>query len=397
MNHFNFHNNNKELNEFEKEALKKIFSKNIKVSFLFKTLYNLKNKYDLYERILNMYNFQEEYIFDLNIVDLTICNHIVGIHSFNTLFLNEKERVQFHSNSIYLENLCKSVYEQALITNYDKNYIFKLFKMTDTNYLYFPPIYSMYILSKKLFTYVQQETENTSINNLIENTKILLVNNILNNMNLIFIIIQNGYFDNVYPLLRQSIETFVIYLTLKYSNINLEHYLKFQEFKINYDTNFKFDEEFVRLYENSLKTCSIQEYLNYGWIDEIIESYYIQDRNKYTLKSLLKLADSLIYKHKGIKEYSKDLYLYYQKCHYYTHSKLYDKDFEIIKIMECNQCIYELLKRISIEIEYRDDDCSNIDILKYAKDNVYKFNKLYSKAKNMDLKKYYNERAIKHQ
>lgn len=87
--------------------------------------------------------------------------------------------------------------------------------------------------------------------------KSLLID-ILNHSTVIFVLIQHGYYENIYPLLRKTIETYVIYLTLKHSNMNVDHCMKFQYYKIVYECRYELDNVFVKLYENSQNKCSIQ-------------------------------------------------------------------------------------------------------------------------------------------
>lgn len=386
-----------EQKEIRNEALKRLFKDKIKISFLFKVLHTLNKKYDLYNLISNSYSPSCHTIFGYDSIDLTICHHICGVHSFNTLFLKEQDRVKLHNSQKYIDSLCKTVYNQISFYNFDEQHVKKLMCNEDYGFMYYPPIYSLYILSLKLTDFI-----NKIINNLNEKNderkeiEIQLISSIISNSNLIFIILQNGFYENIYPLLRQNIETFVIFLTLKYSKTDLKQYKKFQNYKIKYDSNFEFEKEFVDLYESSTMRCSIQEYLNYGWIDEVIESYYLNDKNKYTIKFLIKLVNLLIKKEKNINDYCKNLYSYYQKSHYFTHSKLFNRKFDILTIMDISQALHIILLGISKEVNFTDEN-DNPNIIDYCNTTINNFQKLIAESKKIDLEKYYKERGIKYQ
>ena len=58
----------------------------------------------------------------------------------------------------------------------------------------------------------------------------------------------------------------------------MEEYLKFMDYKIQYDAEFKLPEEFDKLYYQKGKEVNKIAYLNYGWSEVIIpnptNSYY---------------------------------------------------------------------------------------------------------------------------
>lgn len=398
FNNFNKNQNNVfiQYEERQKHMIKNFYRDKIKISFMFKIITILREKYGIYDKLLKDFALPHHEIFGLDSILIGICNHITGVHSFNTFLLNEQERVKLHNDEKYIEKLCKTIVEQATFLNCDHENFHKLLAISCGEYLYYPPVYSLYILSKKIGNNFENNYKKSK-NQTVEQYNVLraLLVHILNQINVIFSLFEKGYYQYIYPLLRQSIETYVIFLTLKYSNMNVEHYIKFQDYKIFYESNLEFDKEFIDLYEKSHKQCSIQEYLNYGWIDEIIESYYLGTKNKYSIKSLIALVNSLINKKTGKKDYCNDLYVYYQRCHYFTHAKYYEFRFDIVMIMDICKALYEILIGLVEETNFIDDKSNNVDILKYTKDSVMKFHKMRNEIENIDLEKYYKQRGIK--
>lgn len=382
--------------ERQKMLIKRFFKDKIKISFLFKIVNILREKYGIYEKLLKNFELPSNEIYGFDCILLGMCNHITGIHSFNTFLLNEQERVKLHNDQQYIEKLCNNVVEQATLYNCDHENFSKLLIKADVDFLYYPPVYSLYILLKKVKDTFESnyKKEKKQSEEQYQVLKSLLID-ILNHSTVIFVLIQHGYYENIYPLLRKTIETYVIYLTLKHSNMNVDHYMKFQHYKIAYECSYELDNDFVKLYENSQKTCSIQEYLNYGWIDEIIESYYLSAKNKYTIKSLVELVNSLVKKNIGEKGFCKDIYLSYQKCHYFSHAKIYNFRYEIIMIMDICKGLYEVFNGLVRETNFKDDKSNGVDIVKYSKDSVLKLQKLRNAINNVDLDKYYRERGIK--
>ena len=119
--------------------------------------------------------------------------------------------------------------------------------------------------------------------------------------------------------MRGAIELYTIYLCLKYSKSDLKRYLKFNDFKIEYDTYFSFSDEFENEYKENGNQAKKIDYLNYGWTDSIFEMQYLNKKNSYKFNDLTALVDLIINKHKKVKNYGNLLKEYYNKCHLFTH------------------------------------------------------------------------------
>lgn len=194
--------------------------------------------------------------------------------------------------------------------------------------------------------------------------------------------------------MRGAIELYTIYLCLKYSKSDLKRYLKFNDFKIEYDTYFSFSDEFENEYKENGNQANKIDYLNYGWTDSIFEMQYLNKKNSYKFSDLTALVDLIINKHKKVKNYGNLLKEYYNKCHLFTHGNLLTFKYPIICIMDLCKGIGEIVLGVAEEIkEYMEIPLyENIDIVKKTKDFIDKLHSIRVSMLTEQLEDYYKNK-----
>lgn len=106
----------------------------------------------------------------------------------------------------------------------------------------------------------------------------------------VFAMIDYGTLDNGYTMARGMIESYVTLITLYHFPNAKKKYNKFTEYKIDKISQDIYSDEFLALYNKiDTKQVTINDYLNYGWYDDIIEFLYMQKNVKYTFSSMFRL------------------------------------------------------------------------------------------------------------
>ena len=394
--------NRKRFEKEDREALSELFKEDIKVSFMFKVLKHIKKITNDYSSILKYYigNRKEDTLKTLlgpENIALDLCNHIVGVHSFNMLFLNEYERGIKQNSLQYIEELSNTVLDQVKIRCYG-SFIFRKRKVFGRdNYLYYPPIYNLHVLLIYLI-FIANEMEMEQYVN--EKTFILnkFIHKILNKSKAIFSVIDYDALDSGYSILRNIIENYLTFICLKYSSINMEEYLKFMDYKIQYDAEFKLPEEFDKLYYQKGKEVNKIAYLNYGWLDSIFEYEYVSNKKSYNFSDVVKLADSLMHNKRGsLISFTGELEMYYKKCHFHSHSNIYGTEYPILYVMDLCIGLTEVL--LGMEAELRDfqkiELIEGIDIVKSVISSVKVFRKMRRELDIEKLEIYYRDKYKK--
>ena len=387
----NFEEEVKQLEENISKELKEYFKNKIKDSFLIARWRSIRKKID----ITKYYNFRISLLqknVDLDF-DFDIANHIVGIHTFNTLFLDEYEKGKLQKDKKYQEELEKSVISQIKLRMFG-SLLFRNQKLlyVDADYLYYPPVYNLHVLTFYLMGLIIEINNTQKLKN-IELEYLFMLFKILEKIKGVIALIDYNNLDSGYPIMRNIIELYVVYLSLKYSKSDMQKYKKFQEYKIILNCNKPLPEEFEKEY-SKVHSYGVDriDYLNYGWIDDIVELGYIKDKYSYKFRDLIELVNLLINKYKNVKEYGNELYSHYNKCHVFTHGNGLTFKYPILYIRDLCAGVGMVLLGIADEINKikKIDLYEGIDIIKLTKDSLEELSKKAYTTDNFE--KYYKNR-----
>lgn len=376
--------------ELVSNELKEYFKNKIKLSFLIARWKSIRRKIDISKYYKFRFSLLQKNV-DLDF-DFDIANHIVGIHTFNTLLLDEYEKGKLQSNSKYQQQLEESVINQIKLRMFG-SMLFRNQKLlyVDEDYLYYPPVYNLHVLTFYLMGLII-EINNTQKLKDIDLEYLFMLYNILEKIKGVIALIDYNNLDSGYPIMRNIIELYVVYLSLKYSTSDIQKYKKFQNYKIILNCDQPLPEEFEKEYSKvSSYKVDRMDYLNYGWIDDIVELGYIKKKNSYKFKDLIDLVDLLIEKHNNIKEYGSELYEHYNKCHVFTHGNGLTFKYPILYIRDLCAGIGMVLLGIADEISKikKIDLYEGIDIIKLTKNSLDELAKKDYTTENFE--KYYKK------
>lgn len=398
-------NNDKMFEMFQKlereivDCLKKEFKGKIKESFLITRYSNIKRKTkgftDLLKYYPKMFNLGYSNVMKgRDDIDFDIANHIVGVHTFNMLLISNEERGKKQNNQKYIDSLEETVIDQIKLRQYGSALFRKNKIFGNEDYLYYPSVYNLHVLVLYLYNLLINYNSNHNELSLKDDLYLNFIFNILNKCKGVIALVDYDNLDSAYAIMRGAIELYTVYLCLKYSKSDLNRYLKFNDFKIEYDTYFSFSDEFENEYKENGNQANKIDYLNYGWTDSIFEMQYLNKKNSYKFSDLTALVDLIINKHKKVKNYGNLLKEYYNKCHLFTHGNLLTFKYPIIYIMDLCKGIGEIVLGVAEEIkEYMEIPLyENIDIVKKTKESIDKLHSIRVSMLTEQLEDYYKNK-----
>lgn len=392
----------KKYKKLDQQALTQLFKDNIKTSFMFKVLNHIKKLTNDFSLITQYYtdelNKQPiEILLGPENIELDLCYHIVGVHSFNMLLIDEHERGIKQNDLKYIEELSNAVLDQVKVRCYGSRIFRKKHVFGKEDYLYYPPVYNLHVLLIYLINILNKKsiTENNYDKSMILNR---FIYNILNKSKAIFSVIDYDALDSGYSILRNIIENYLTFICLKYSSVRIEEYLKFMDYKIKYDTDFKMPEEFDKLYSQKGKEVNKIAYLNYGWLDSIFEFEYLNIKKSYNISDVVKLANLLMHnKRESYISFTGELEMYYKKCHFHSHSNIYETKYPILYIMDLCNGLAEVL--LGVEVEMRDfqklELIEGIDAVKSVINSIKVLRRMSRELDIEKLDKYYRDKYKK--
>ncbi len=354
----------------ENDVLRQIFGKKIKQSFLIEMKEKIVESYEFINLIAYVYNISD---FDKNMVlgydnwNYDVCKYITMIHFNNTLLLTDDERGSLQKDYSYKDKLFNQVIEAIKLKKYGACGV-----QHDSIESYFPITYAAnacacYLIG--IFNDMIQRKKNLKVKN--SNFQFATLYKILVKIKASLVLIDNCLFEEAYNPLRSAIELFMIYLTAGQSGKDvIDTYTTFVECKSYYQINRQIPEVITKLFNkhNLSNKVTIIDYLNYGWLDSIIEYGYINKSERlYRLKDVAELIN-MEYQNQ-IKYFGDILYDMYRSCNQMSHGFIGGINAFNSKIELSQKCVFVLgqissIIRPMIDSEY-DFIFNDVDILEY--------------------------------
>lgn len=368
------------------------FRDQIKINFLLDIYTTMVSETLYFTKIMDYYpDFSNEEVSVAIIkMSLDICNNIIGIHTFNTLFMEDYDRAQLQKDIKYKKELMRQVYMHIKMRITGSMLFFDSKTNLVADFLYFPPLYYMH--------YIVYNLLNISFSPSNDDPKIedcnLIIYAILRRMKSLFAVINTDIYESGYPILRGAVELYATYIILKYGHCDYSFYEMIMDTKLRYDCDSFLNDDFLNAYKKK-NNVEIHSYLNYGWLDGVEEALYLRKDNIYKFGSLAEIVNSLYKKHKkDKKDFGSVLMKHYNKCHVETHGSMFTWNYPIIQIMNlCNICgdiLMDLLDEIKDLKLIKPID--GVDIVKECNRYLIELEK-HRKNLNKDiLEKYYKNR-----
>lgn len=275
----NFENNIsiEEIIKIRNEKLKEQFGKYMKPNTLIRIKEEIKNSSEFNKIIKNCYDTSLKFILaqGTDDIDYDICINLAMNFWYDNLFeTNETKGIRL-KNDEYIKNLKTKTILQCKLRQLEKSFGKSNFYLS-----HIPLNFSINCLTNYLLLKIDEKLINkipfTKPNEMFKiNTMIVLLKNIKS----ILLLTETDNCGSAFALLRMLIETFCVYSAIGDNEQIANEYYKLMQYRIDYEVSGEYPNE---LSENLPRQVSLQNYLNYGWLDLIDNRHH-----KYKFSELL--------------------------------------------------------------------------------------------------------------
>ncbi len=382
----------KSFNDNENKALKKLFSGKIKQNFLIEMKEMIMHKPDFFPLMMEAYDYMnlsaESLLIGKENSSLDVCKFITMIHFFNTLILDDQKRALLHDDKEYKEQLCNQVMDAIRIRK-----VALINNSKDSLEGYYPLTYAIYALNNfmliKFDEMMQKKIVPIGKNGVFKSQMHLKM---LNKVKSILLMVDNNLTEEAFNPLRSLVELFMIYFALYNADkAAVDEYSKHIKLQFEYQDT-KIMPEYItnKVKELNKQGCNVTktDYLNFGWLDSILEYGYIdKSERKYKIKDVAELLDMMYQKeHSRI---GSTLYGYYRECSPMSHGFNGFLDRYTAKQNVLEKVSY-ILSYLAYDFEHQyklNFKVNNIDLLKYLE-------KTYDKQLEYDKEIYNNPKLL---
>lgn len=298
------------------QALKRIFGRYIKGTFLIKMKYLVIQKFPDFFKYYDMRIDMVKLMVGNELVEFDLCRTIVGCHSSNIIFLNDTERVQLERDHDYQNKLADNVIENIKLRGYGSVFFRKEPIMQGELFLAHNVPYNMFVLAIRMNQILRESPQNNSKYQ-------FLYNSISNKALACLSLLEDNFLDNCYPICRAVIELYLKLLLFKdYPELVDEHY-KFNDFELHQTcVEQRYPEEFNELFQNRINTsCQKKiDYLHYGWLDKVPNYHTVVKKQPYSINGILNFLRATHVESET--QLFDAIEFFYKMCHGYTHGNI---------------------------------------------------------------------------
>lgn len=379
----------KQLKKQENDILKNMFKGKIKQNFLIQIKEKILNRPEMMDLMVKHYDaldFSHETIMrGKENLEIDICKFITMYHFFNTLTLDDGKRAALHDDNDYIEKLSNQVIEAIKLRK-----VALLYNSKDSLEAYYPLTYSIFVLTNYLFIEFDKSMKMKKYPN-VKNAifKSQMQYKMLKKIKAILVLLDNGLLEESFNPLRSLFELYMIYLTLDNCDEKIvERYCKYVEYQFDYqlgnDIPKEIEDRVIELRKKGSK-ISRTDYLNFGWLDSILEYNYISEKDrKY---KLVDVAEYLNMKYNN--KIGSIMYKCFRECSPLSHGFTGFLDFYTSKQSLCERICY-ILKLLATDLSSNYNfnlDLNGINLLNYL-DGFYNQQMDYDKIIAKDSKLY---------
>lgn len=370
-------------------AIKKFFSKHIKGNFLIEMMHLiLNNRSD----IIDHYNWdisQETIITGSdNTFHFDLCRAIIGCHSSNIIFLTDEERGALERDDKYKNELLEQVVQNIYLRQYGSQHFRTRPILPGELFLAYNVPYNTFVMAVRSLE-ILHTSNKSSVNSTLYYT---IAIKILATLSLL----EDGFFDNCYPICRTIIELNLKLLLLEiYPNLEKE-YNKFNDFEIRQSRcEQEYPEDFNELYLKRLykdKGKKI-DYLHYGWVDSIPNYHTIVKYRPYSINGILNFLREAYGKEN--ENYFDMFEFFYKNCHSYSHGNVGLSRYPLLYYFEISIMLHNVILPMYSNVcqKYEvDSHIDNIDILEKAEKDFSVLNEQYNKKSSELFERHYKNR-----
>ncbi len=177
--------------------------------------------------------------------ELDICNHIVGLHRANLIFISEEERLEKEKSKEYKNKLVNDVITHIKLRQFGSVFFQKQVIKHGENFNYYPIPYDLFVLCVRMNDLLFKCKKN--------DVYISLIATIVNKGLAALTLLEGNFFDSAYPICRGITELYLKLLTLLHNPNAIERFLKFNEYEIIKSCcEQDYSQEFNNIYNNRL-------------------------------------------------------------------------------------------------------------------------------------------------
>ena len=309
------------------QALKRIFGRYIKGTFLIKMKYLVIQKFPDFFKYYDMRIDMVKLMVGNELFEFDLCRTIVGCHSCNIIFLSDNERVALERDRDYQNRLADNVIENIKLRGYGSVFFRKEPIMQGELFLSHNVPYNMFVLAIRMNQILRESPQNNSKYQ-------FLYNSISNKALACLSLLEDNFLDNCYPICRAIIELYLKLLLFKdYPDLVDEHY-KFNEFELHQTcVEQQYPEEFNELFQNRIDTsCKKKiDYLHYGWLDKIPNYHDVVRKQPYSINGILNFLRAT---HVDSETLFDKIEFFYKMCHGYTHGNIGTAKYPLLHYFE---------------------------------------------------------------
>lgn len=323
--------------EQNNDALKRVFKRRIKGSFLI----DIKDQVlkDLsFDNLMKYYDFRcsdERMITGIGeAAEYDICRMIVGIHRSHSIFLSNDEIRKNERSRKYKQQLVSETIEKIKLRFYGSVYFRKNMLFSGEEFLYYPLPYELFVMSSKMS---QMQMDGHAIH-----CWQLYYGVIYNGISALFLL-EGNLLGTAYPLCRGAIEIYLKLLLLNTQTEFYDWYEKFRMFEVEYSCSQAYSEEFNALFEKRVCRDSKAKanYLHFDWVDFIEEYHKTVKKLPYSVYGILTFLKA---KNEDRILELEQLEFFYKSCHAYTHGSIQTAIHLLLHYFEISIMLYHVIR-----------------------------------------------------
>lgn len=355
------------MNNQRNDALRKIFGKYIKQSFLIRIKEAIKTSAEFNSIMPQCYNLSVNPIIALGVddIDFDISLNLAMINWYLMLpIANEELKSNQYKDENYIADLKKRTINQCKLRQLIQNYEERNFLLA-----HLPLNFSMHCVVNFLIEHINVKIKKRHKSDVPNaNFKINTICVMLKTIRSILILTEYDDCGSAFSLLRSLIETLFVYLAIYDNETVANDYYKFMGYREIFERTGQYPEEFERI---APLNCNKYNYLNYGWLDKLEGKFH-----KYIFSEVVACSTQTK------EEYNNSFLLAYKYCCKYAHGNYINQAIPPFSFIWILEKAGEILINISRQFSYifsEETDYNGINLEKYLIENVEEAITIYAK------------------
>ena len=355
------------MNNQRNEALRKMFGKYIKQSFLIRIKEAIKTSAEFNSIMPQCYSLNINPIVAIGVddIDFDISLNLAMINWYLMLpIASEELKSKQYKDENYIADLKKRTIKQCKLRQLIQNY-------EERNLLlaHLPINFSMHCVVNFLLDSITEKIKKKQKSDVPNaNFKINTICVMLKTIRSILLLTEYDDCGSAFSLLRSLIETIFVYLAIYDNEMVANEYYKFMGYREIFEASGQYPEEFEQICPLN---CNKQNYLNYGWLDKLKGKYH-----KYVFSEVVDCST------KTNEDYNNSFLKAYKYCCKYAHGNYINQTIPPYSFIWILETAGEILINIARQFSFifsEETDYNGINLEKYLIENVEEAVIIYAK------------------